>query len=82
MSLAALPADKDTTCHLFDTCTGVRCCSDVDVISRSLNTYLTIDTCSQRMSVGVEKFSVNVSLVGYQYGTKERVNLHGVVRLE
>lgn len=75
-------AGSNTTCHLFDFCTGVRCCSEVGMIRRSLHTFLIIDHCNYKLAVGIEKLVVNTSLHSYVYGTTRTVMLNGVIRLQ
>jgi hypothetical protein len=80
--VALSPLSSNTTCHLFDFCTGVRCCTEVGFIRQSLNTFLIIDNCNYKLAVGIEKLEVNTSLHSYVYGTTETVMLNGVVRLQ
>lgn len=80
--VALSPISSNTTCHIFDFCTGVRCCSEVGFIRQSLNTFLIIDNCNYKLAVGIEKLVVNSSLHSYVYGTTETVMLNGVVRLQ
>ncbi|VDI06314.1 Hypothetical predicted protein [Mytilus galloprovincialis] len=80
VSLSPLP--NNTFCHLYDYCTGVTCCSDVELIGRTIKTYVSLDPCNRKMSIGIEKLSVNTSLFDYHFGSIERVKLHGVVHLD
>ncbi|VDH92137.1 Hypothetical predicted protein [Mytilus galloprovincialis] len=73
---------ESTACHLYDFCTGITCCTNVEMIGRSINTYLTLDPCNKRMSIGIEKFTVNISLLNYNYGKQEHIKLNGFVGLE
>ncbi|XP_052083604.1 uncharacterized protein LOC127720904 [Mytilus californianus] len=73
--------DESTACHLYDYCTGITCCTTVEMIGRSINTYLTLDPCNKRMSIGIEKFTVNISLFDYDYGKQEHIKLFGLVGL-
>lgn len=72
---------SNTTCHLFEFCTGVRCCSDLALLGRSINSWLILDHCNYKLSVGFEKFSVNVSLHTYSFGEEQTIDVNGVVRL-
>ncbi|XP_076086925.1 uncharacterized protein LOC143057500 [Mytilus galloprovincialis] len=73
--------DESTACHLYDFCTGITCCTNVEMIGRSINTYLTLDPCNKRMSIGIEKFTVNISLLNYNFGKQEHIKLYGFVGL-
>ncbi|VDI33335.1 Hypothetical predicted protein, partial [Mytilus galloprovincialis] len=74
--------DKSTACHLYDYCTGITCCTTVEMIGRSINTYLTLDPCNKRMSIGIEKLTVNISLFDYDFGKQEHIKLFGLVGLD
>ena len=80
MSLGGVPSG--TTCHLYDFCTGVRCCSDVPLLGRSINTWLILDHCNYKLSVGFEKFSINVSLHDYDLGSQKKGIVNGVFRIQ
>lgn len=67
-------------CSLSDTCTGVDCCVDVELLGRSIHTYVDIDPCYYRMTVGLERMEFNTSLVDYTWGSVIDVALYGVVR--
>ena len=76
------PIGSDSTCHLYSFCTGVTCCSDLPQLQRSFNTWLILDHCNFKLSVGIEQFSLNISLHDFKFGRKEMVNLNGVFRLQ
>ncbi|XP_076076023.1 uncharacterized protein LOC143046845 [Mytilus galloprovincialis] len=79
----SLPAlSNGTTCHLSDDCTGVTCCTDVDLLSRSISTSLKLDPCEYTLQVQIENLVVNISLVDYQFGKQDGVYLFGVIRLD
>ncbi|VDI15760.1 Hypothetical predicted protein [Mytilus galloprovincialis] len=79
LNLPQIP--EPTTCYLDSSCTKVECCVDVDFIPYSFHTYLDIDPCKQRITVGIEKFHRNISLTNYQWGVQESFWLAGVLRL-
>ena len=82
-STVSLPTLGDSTsCHLYDYCTGLTCCTEVDIIGRSINTYLTLDPCNRQLKVGIERLGLNVSLFDYSYGQLEHLRLFGMVNLE
>ncbi|XP_033724553.1 uncharacterized protein LOC117314596 [Pecten maximus] len=76
------------TCNLYDTidpntgCTSVRCCTDVALIGRSIYTYVTVDPCNFKLTVGIEKFTLVIGLLDYVYGTIGHTYLHGVIRVD
>jgi hypothetical protein len=79
IDLPALP--EGASCHIPDSCTGVNCCVDYDVIGKSFHAYILLDACGDKMTVGIEKKQFNVSLIGYNFGYEEHFYLRGVVRM-
>ncbi|KAK3102203.1 hypothetical protein FSP39_009587 [Pinctada imbricata] len=80
VSLPTIPGND--TCHLYDYCTGVRCCVEVETLQRTIDFTLSLDPCNYRLTINIEKFSVEESLFTYTYGQTAYVNLQGVIRLE
>ncbi|CAG2204548.1 unnamed protein product [Mytilus edulis] len=62
-------------CSLFDTCTSVDCCMDVELLNKSFHIYLDIDPCYHRLTVGIEQMQFNRSLQDYSWGTVLAVSL-------
>ncbi|KAJ8320500.1 LOW QUALITY PROTEIN: hypothetical protein KUTeg_002087 [Tegillarca granosa] len=75
------PLDNTTSCHLDSTCTGVTCCTDVQLLGRSFNTYIYLDPCNYKMTVQIEKLKVEYSLLSYKWNRDEHIYLDGVIRL-
>jgi hypothetical protein len=76
------PLPSNTVCHIFDYCTGITCCTFTDIIGRSIQTYIQLDSCNRKMNVGIERLGFNVSLFDYQFGVKEHMKLYGHVHVE
>jgi hypothetical protein len=74
ISLSDLPPSM--TCIIPDSCTGVDCCVDVDILARSINTYVLLDACNYVMRVGIEKLNVNISLIDYSWGKLASVTVY------
>lgn len=70
------------SCYIPDTCTALDCCIEVDRIKRQLRTYIDIDTCNYKLTVGIEKLYLEYSLVDYQWGKKEKYSLFGLLNLQ
>ncbi|KAL3873935.1 hypothetical protein ACJMK2_037012, partial [Sinanodonta woodiana] len=68
-------------CHVSDTCTSLDCCVDVELLSHSFHLYLYIDTCNQRVTVGIERLKFDLMMVDYIWGTVQEVFLKGIVRI-
>jgi len=75
----ALPSSL--SCHLEDYCTGVQCCLDVNTIGKSFTTYVFLNACEFKLEIGIEKFSLNISLLTYPWGKMEEFSLFGVLRV-
>lgn len=73
---------NSTSCHLFTDCTSVTCCTDVNLINRSVRTSLILDPCQYSLEVQIERLTVNISLMEYDFGKQDQVYLLGVIRLE
>ncbi|KAK3101942.1 hypothetical protein FSP39_007535 [Pinctada imbricata] len=80
VSLPTIPGND--TCHLYDYCTGVRCCVEVEKLQRTIDFSLSLDPCNYRLTINIEKLSVEESLISYTFGQKKYFNIQGVLRLE
>ncbi|KAL5015119.1 hypothetical protein ScPMuIL_009389 [Solemya velum] len=72
----------DVSCHFSETCYSVSCCLESGTIGQTFTVTMEINPCSQRLSVAIEKFSYSVSLIGYEWGKEEKINLQGLVRMK
>ncbi|KAK3609657.1 hypothetical protein CHS0354_035942 [Potamilus streckersoni] len=71
-----------TSCRLKNYCTGVECCMDVDIVSRTFHTYLFLDECNFSLKVGVEKLQFEVRLSEIEFGIPQTVSLNGFFRMQ
>lgn len=69
------PNISGAVCHLKEDCTSLECCVGVEYLTRNIKTFLTIDPCTSELQVGIGKFSRNISLAHYKWGTVEFVNI-------
>ncbi|VDI45264.1 Hypothetical predicted protein [Mytilus galloprovincialis] len=75
----ALPKlDDPVSCLLSSECTYIECCVDVHFIPRSFMFYLHIDPCEYQITVGIEKFFRNISLINYRWGITHDLWLVGI----
>ena len=79
VNLPALPTSM--SCHITDTCTKLDCCVDVDKLGLSLNAYIILDTCNNRFTVGVDKFSRTISLLNVDFGKLEIFSFLGLFKI-
>jgi hypothetical protein len=62
-------------------CTGVQCCTEIGILGRSWATHILVDTCRYRVSIGIEKQTVNITLFEFVQGSWATVTLGNVLRL-
>jgi hypothetical protein len=74
--------DGPVSCHIPDSCTGIDCCVDVDIIGRSFRVFALLDACGYKLSVGIDKLKFDLTLFDYKWGKEEHFSLQGVVRIE
>jgi hypothetical protein len=67
-SMGTLPTG--VTCKFSDMCTGMTCCAEIDfgVVKRKFKVWAQIDPCNFLLSVGFEKWNLNVTLIGFTQG--------------
>lgn len=84
LQMSNLPAiTGSASCHITSLCTGIYCCIEDDgITSRSYQTYVNIDPCKFKMTVGIEKLTFSVLLFDYEQGKEEKLYLFGVVRVK
>ncbi|WAR05120.1 hypothetical protein MAR_020489 [Mya arenaria] len=68
-------------CHIKDYCTGIECCIEVPVIKRSLTAYLFLNACDYKLEIGIEDYTLNISLLAYSWGQWDEFNLLGICRI-
>ena len=81
IQLPAISPSIPVTCNLMDTCTGVTCCLDIAELSLSVNFYIMLDACDYEFSVGIENLPYKKTLLSYEFGKEETLNLNNIVRL-
>ncbi|XP_064646203.1 uncharacterized protein LOC135499389 [Lineus longissimus] len=70
-----LPAN--VKCAFSDKCTGVECCSamDLKITSRNFKVWFDIDPCDYTLSVGFERMFRNISLIGFKFGKEKDIKV-------
>lgn len=58
----------ETSCITLDTCTGIRCCVEAVSLGRSFVMSFELDACNFMLTINIDKFVHNESLVNYVYG--------------
>jgi hypothetical protein len=66
-----------TTCQINYHCLGIECCSliDLGILSRAFKTWLIIDPCEYRLSLGFEHFNFNTTLFTFVRGVEKRIEI-------
>ncbi|XP_052081234.1 uncharacterized protein LOC127719258 [Mytilus californianus] len=80
MTLPMLPSD--ISCFITDTCTGIQCCVMNDLLQQTFEVSFLLDSCSKRISIGIEKIQYNSTLLDFKWGTYHSFSLQGIVRVE
>ena len=80
VTLPQLPAY--TKCRLPSYCTGAQCCSNIAYLGKSLEVFVLVDPCSYRVSIGLERRNINVTLMEFTQGSWQMVTLGNVLRLQ
>lgn len=70
-----------TLCIVSPSCTNITCCVNVPLLNRTFEVQLAIDQSFNVMRTYVEKISRRQSLVGYSFGTQEKLSVQGVYKL-
>ncbi|XP_060596420.1 uncharacterized protein LOC132750448 [Ruditapes philippinarum] len=69
-------------CYVSDTCTSVRCCLEIDIISTSMSFFISMDGCEKQMTVGIEQLTSTIDIDEYKFGSFDRFYLLGVYRID
>ena len=59
---------QEVTCYLDTTCTNTRCCVTVDKIDTNMEVKLSLDPCSFKLTIAVDKLSFDANLYDFEYG--------------
>ncbi|KAK3609658.1 hypothetical protein CHS0354_035943 [Potamilus streckersoni] len=81
-NLSSMTMTANLKCSLMSSCTGLECCIHSQLLDKSFYTIIDLDTCLQTLSFGIEKIKYQISLLNYQWGTRQKYYLNGVVRLD
>ncbi|KAL5015120.1 hypothetical protein ScPMuIL_009390 [Solemya velum] len=74
--------DDPVACHVPRYCTGLDCCTQVEMVQRAFHTYVLIDSCNYKITIAVENLMFEIKLFEYDFGETQSYYLHGVVRLD
>jgi hypothetical protein len=67
--LLDLPAiDTSMSCYIPDFCTGINCCIEVESIGKTFNAFALLDGCKLRLTIGIERRKIEISLIDYEWG--------------
>ena len=60
-------------------CSHIECCMSVEPLQQTFGINIDIDACIHSVAIEIEKFVLEFSLVDFDWGTEQEVNLKGVV---
>ena len=73
---------SNMSCHIPEFCTGLQCCLAIPVLKRSFQFHVYIEACSYVLSIGIEKYYYNVSLLSYEWGKTNSFSLLGAMKIK
>ncbi|VDI70198.1 Hypothetical predicted protein [Mytilus galloprovincialis] len=76
------PIDSSVSCYIPDYCTGINCCIEIDQIGKTFNAYALLDGCNWRLTVGIERRKIEISLRDYTWGETKTLTLMEAVQIE
>lgn len=68
-------------CRLSHLCTGVQCCLHIPILERLIEAHAFLDVCNYKLSIGLEKLVLNISMFDYNYNTWKTISLGNMIRL-
>ena len=63
-------------CYLDYSCSLLNCCVSVEKIDRSMSVQIKLDPCSQKLTVNLERISIEVDLLTFDFGRRHFFNLY------
>ncbi|XP_052083535.1 uncharacterized protein LOC127720826 [Mytilus californianus] len=73
--------DGDIVCLIGSKCSEVSCCVNDPETMSDFNAYLSLDPCEFTLLIGVEKYSFEVSLIGFDFEKSYELDLGGIYRV-
>ena len=80
-TIISVPLPPDVTCYLSNTCTGIDCCAQVDMLGLSINAFVDLDPCNNTLTVGIEKFIYKTSILDIDFGTVQTFSMFGFANI-
>lgn len=71
--IQTLPAN--TNCGISSGCMAIQCCTDLALIGRTLNYSVNIDACDHSLSLQIETFQFQLSLVDFNFGDEQEFGI-------
>ncbi|XP_076089891.1 uncharacterized protein LOC143061777 [Mytilus galloprovincialis] len=73
--------DGDIVCLIGSKCSEVSCCVNDPETMSDFNAYLSLDPCQFTLLIGVEKYSFEVSLIGFDFEKSYELDLGGIYKV-
>ncbi|XP_053398929.1 uncharacterized protein LOC128556927 [Mercenaria mercenaria] len=80
LTLPTLP--ENIVCHIPDYCTGIDCCVNIDMLRTTIHVKFLLDTCTYRLTIGIERFERVIILLDYDWGQTKHIYLGGALRID
>ena len=80
ISVESLPAH--TVCTISKSCSGVKCCTDVNLLNTSVQTEIDVDRCRGKVFIGIEKLKVTILLTQFEFSKWHRETIQNVFSIE
>ncbi|XP_060567959.1 uncharacterized protein LOC132726631 [Ruditapes philippinarum] len=77
----SLPSLDQVACRFGESCSSIDCCLNKPSMERPIRILFNINACEMYVSIGIEKFTFNLSLIDYEFGTEEHFWLQDIIRI-
>ncbi|XP_052067236.1 uncharacterized protein LOC127706620 [Mytilus californianus] len=79
--LRTITIPQDVVCHVGELCTEISCCTETEIIARTLETKLIIDPCDFKLTIAIERLLFEVDLFHFEWGHQKQFDLYGVMEV-
>ncbi|WAR05129.1 hypothetical protein MAR_020498 [Mya arenaria] len=73
---------RNTSCNFDTTCSSFSCCVDIEYIKKMFELRFEIDSCEQRVTIGMERINVYRTFSELKFGKWDSFYLNGVFRFK
>ena len=73
--------DPTLSCYMDSRCQKLECCVDTQFLQHTLSSFIDLDICNQRLTVGIQGRSYVWSTEAFTYGENVEFDLHGIMTI-